>query len=174
MSLFDTILGAIGDPNKQANPNQLAGILSTVQQLSNSTGTNPDTMQSVVGIVGKYVRSSLQEKRATAGEQEAQAIVNRFSGTQPSNQAVNLLFAAPQVQSMVREIETRTGLSAGMVQSLLPMIVPLVLNFLQTGSNTQGAQSSANPVLSGFLDSDGDGDVDMMDAMQMASRYLNK
>ncbi|MDY6785629.1 MAG: DUF937 domain-containing protein [Cyanobacteriota bacterium] len=174
MSLFDKILGAIDDPNKQANPNQLAGILSTVQQLSSSTGTNPDAMQSAVGIVGKYVRSSLQQKRATEGEQQVQSIVNRFSGTQPSNQAVNLLFGAPQVQSMIREIETRTGLGAGTIQSLLPMIVPLVLNFLQTGSNTQNPQSSANPVLSGFLDSDGDGDVDMMDAMRMASRYLNK
>ncbi|MDY7015436.1 MAG: DUF937 domain-containing protein [Cyanobacteriota bacterium] len=174
MSLFNTILGAIDDPDKQANSNQLSGILDTVQQLSSSTGSNPDTMQSAIGIVGKYVRSSLQQKRASEGEQQARSIVERFSGTQPSNQAVNLLFSAPQIQGMVQEVATRTGLNAGTIQSLLPTIVPLVLNFLQTGSNTQNPQSAANPVLSSFLDSDGDGDVDMMDAMQMASRYLNR
>lgn len=172
MSLFNTILSAIDNPDQQANPNQLAGILNTVQQLSSASGTNPDTIQSVVGIVGKYVRSSLQETRVNQGEQQAQAIVDRFSGTQPSNQAVDLLFSAPQVQAMVQEIESRTGLGAGTIQSMLPNIVPLVLNFLQTGSSAQNPQSSANPVLSSFLDSDGDGDVDLMDAMQMASRYL--
>jgi hypothetical protein len=173
MSLFNTILSALDDPNQQASSDGLAGILNTVQQLSSAAGTNPDTMQSVVGVVGKYVRSSLQETRANEGEQQAQAIVNQFSGTQPSNQAVDLLFSAPQVQAMVQEIESRTGLSAGTIQSMLPNIVPLVLNFLQTGGSTQNP-AGANPVLSGFLDSDGDGDVDLTDAMQMASRYLNQ
>jgi hypothetical protein len=37
-------------------------------------------------------------------------------------------------------------------------------------SNTTGA----NTVLNGFLDSDGDGDVDIGDAMSMAGRFLNQ
>jgi hypothetical protein len=60
-----------------------------------------------------------------------------------------------------------------MIQSMLPMLVPLVLKFLQTGNNTQGGQGG-NPVLNTFLDADGDGDVDIADAMQLASRHLGR
>jgi hypothetical protein len=56
---------------------------------------------------------------------------------------------------------------------MLPILVPLVLKFLQSGNNTQNPQGS-NPVLNTFLDADGDGDVDIADAMQMAGRYMGR
>jgi hypothetical protein len=55
---------------------------------------------------------------------------------------------------------------------MLPILVPLVLKFLQTGNNAQNPQGS-NPVLNTFLDADNDGDVDIADAMRMAGRYFN-
>lgn len=171
MSLFNTILGAIDNPERQASSNQLGSIINTIQSLSQNTGANPDSLQTAVSVVGKYARSSLQQKRQQGGEEEVNNLVNQYGGTQANNQIVNLLFSTPQIQQMVGEIESRTGLSAGTVQSMLPVLVPLVLNFLQTGKNTQNPLSS-NPVLSRFLDADGDGDVDLADAMQMASKYL--
>lgn len=171
MSLFNNLLNALDNPNQEANSNQLTGIFNAVQQLSSASGASPDTMQSVVGIVGKHVRSSLQEKRTTEGEYQAQQLVNQFGGMQPNNQILNLLFSAPQLQAMIQEIGNRTGLNPSVIQSLLPTLIPLVLGLLKSG-NVQGSQSANNPVLSGFLDRDGDGDVDLMDAMQMASRYI--
>ncbi len=171
MSLFNTILGAIDNPERQANSNQLGSIINTIQSLSQNTGANQDSLQTAVSVVGKYARSSLQQKRNEGGEEEVNDLVNQYGGTQANNQIVNLLFSTPQIQQMVSEIESRTGLSAGTVQSMLPVLVPLVLNFLQTGKNTKNPLSS-NPVLSSFLDADGDGDVDLADAMQMASKYL--
>jgi hypothetical protein len=171
MSLFDQILGAIDNPNRQASPSQLGEILSTVQQLSNNAHTDPSTMQSVLSVVGSYARSALQQKRANEGEQQTQEFVNQFGGTQPSSQAVQMLFGAPQIQQIVQEIESRTGLSSGTVQAMLPILVPLVLKFLQTGNSTSPGQGS-NPVLNSFLDADGDGDVDIADALQMAGRYM--
>jgi len=56
---------------------------------------------------------------------------------------------------------------------MLPILVPLVLNLLQTGTGVQ-SQGGANPVLNAFLDADRDGDVDIADAMQMAGRYLSR
>ena len=56
---------------------------------------------------------------------------------------------------------------------MLPVLVPLVLNFLKTGTHSRNPLGS-NPVLSGFLDTDHDGDVDVADALQMASRHLKK
>lgn len=172
MSLFNTILGAIDNPNLQASSGQLGTILNTVQQLSQNYGSNPEAVQSAASIVSKYVRSNLQQQRQQGGEQQVQALVEQFSGTQPSSQAVQGLFSQPQIQAMVQEVERRTGLSASMIQAMLPTLVPLVLKFLQTG-NRANSTSGANPVLNQFLDTDGDGDVDFLDAMQMASRYLN-
>ncbi|WP_072619288.1 DUF937 domain-containing protein [Spirulina major] len=170
MSLVNALLGAIQDPNAQASPNQLGGILNTVQQLSQTTQANPDAMQTAMGIVGKYVRSGLQETKNTQGAAAAQDLVNQYSGTQPNAQVVNLLLNQEQVQNLISEVAQKTGLPAATIQGLLPSLIPLVLQFLQSGTPTDGGANNA--VLNSFLDTDGDGDVDLADAMKMASRYL--
>ncbi|MEI2583197.1 DUF937 domain-containing protein [Scytonema sp. PRP1] len=174
MGLFDQIINAIDNSNQQGNAGQLGNILNTVQQVSNSTGTDPSTMQSALGIVGNYVRSALQQKQATEGNEAAQNVVNQFGGTSPNPQAVNSLFAPFLQQQLAETVAQRTGLNAGMVQQLLPILVPVVLNLLKSGANSQNPQAGGNPVLNSFLDSDRDGDVDIMDAIQLASRYLGR
>ncbi len=173
MGLFDQILGAINNPEQQASSGQIGDVLSTVQQLSNNSNTDPSAVQSVFSIVGKYARSALQQKRSTAGNDQTQDFVNQFGGTHPSNQAVQLLFNAPQIQQIVLEAAQWTGLSSATIQAMLPILVPIVLKLLQTGNSTQNPQGS-NPVLQTFLDADGDGDVDMADALQMAGRYMGR
>jgi hypothetical protein len=174
MGLFDQILGAVANPNQQGSLGQLGGIINTVQQLSQSTGADPSTIQSVLSIVGGQVRSALQDKQATDGNEAAQSLVNQYAGTSPNPQAVNSLFS-PEIQQHVAQVAAqRTGLDAGIVQQLLPLAVPLVLNFLQSGANAQNPQAGGNPVLNSFLDADGDGDVDIADAIQMASRYMRQ
>ena len=174
MGLFDQIINAIDNSNQQGNAGQLGNIVNTVQQVSNSTGTDPSTMQSALGIVGNYVRSALQQKQATEGNQAAQNVVNQFGGTSPNPQAVNSLFAPFLQQQLADTVAQRTGLNAGMVQQLLPILVPVVLNLLKSGANSQNPQAGGNPVLNSFLDSDRDGDVDITDAIQLASRYLGR
>lgn len=174
MGLFDQIINAIDNPNQEGNPGQLSNILNTVQQLSNNTGTDTSAMQSALGIVGNYVRSALQEKRVTEGEEAAQATVEEYGGTAPNPQAVDSLFSPFLQQQVAEAVAQRTGLNAGMVQQLLPMLVPMVLNFLKSGANAQNPRTGGNPVLNSFLDADNDGDVDIADAMQMATRYLGR
>lgn len=171
MGLFDQIINAIDNPSQQASSGQLGDIVSTVNQLSNNSNTDPSTIQTALSVVGNYARSALQNKRVHEGEQQTQEFVNQFGGTQPSTQAVQLLFNTPQIQQIVQEVASRTGLSSDTIQSMLPFLVPIVLKFLQSGNNTQNPQGS-NPVLNSFLDADNDGDVDIADAMQMAGRYL--
>ncbi|MEC4804512.1 MAG: DUF937 domain-containing protein [Jaaginema sp. PMC 1079.18] len=173
MSLFNTILGAIDNPEREASSNQIGSIINTIQSLSQNNNANPDSIQTAMSVIGKYARSSLQQKRQAGGEEAVNSIVNQYGGTQANNQIINILFSTPQVQQMVGEIAQRTGLPAGTIQSMLPLLVPLVLNFLKTGKNNQNPLAS-NPVLSQFLDADGDGDVDLADAMQLASRYMKK
>ncbi|MBW4595857.1 MAG: DUF937 domain-containing protein [Brasilonema angustatum HA4187-MV1] len=174
MGLFDQIIGAIGNSSQQGNMGQIGNILNTVQQLSNNAGTDPSTMQSVLGIVGGQVRSALQQKRDTEGPEAAQEVVNEFGDTSPNPQAVDSLFAPFLQQQLANTVAQRTGLDSGLVQQLLPTLVPLVLNVLRTGASSQNPQAGGNPVLNSFLDADGDGDVDISDIMQMASRYLNR
>ncbi|MEH2372408.1 DUF937 domain-containing protein [Nostoc sp.] len=172
MGLFDQILGAIANPNQHGSLGQLGNIVNTVQQLSQHTGADPSAIQSVLSIVGGQVRSALQDKQATDGNEAAQTLVNQYAGTSPNPQAVDSLFS-PEMQQQVAEVAAqRTGLDAGIVQQLLPSAVPLVLNFLQSGANAQNPQAGGNPVLNSFLDADGDGDVDIADAIQMASRHI--
>lgn len=175
MSLFNQILSAIDSPDLEANSNQLGNILGTVQQLSNSNSNsaNYNDMQSAMSIIGNFTRSALREKRRQGGNNQVQQIVNQFAGTQASPLAVQTLFNNSQLQSMISTISSRTGMNSQTIISLLPMLVPLVLNFLKTGNNRSNVQS-ANPVLNNFLDADGDGDVDIADAMNMASRYLGR
>lgn len=174
MGLLDQILSAVDNPNQQASTGQLATILNTVQQVSDGYNTNPSTVQSALSIVGNFVRSALQQKRTQLGEQGAQEIVDQYSGTYPNPQAVDALFGSYQVQEIVQTVAQRTGLDAKMILQMLPILVPLVLNLLQTGSNAQNPQQGSNPVLNSFLDADRDGDVDIADAMIMAGRHLSR
>lgn len=169
MSLVNALLGAISNPQQQASTNQLGNILGTFQQLSQDSATSPDAMQAAVGIVGKYVQSSLKEKRETDGPAAALDLVKQFSGTQANNMVVSALLSSEQAQSLIGEIASRTGLPAGTIQGFLPTLIPLVLQVLQSGENLDG---SNNALLTSFLDSDGDGDVDVSDMMKMASRFL--
>ncbi|GET37494.1 DUF937 domain-containing protein [Microseira wollei] len=172
MGLFDQIMNAVNDPNLQANAGQLAGIFGTMQQLGNNQGADASTMQSAMSVVGGFVRSALQEKQAEGGNDAVQNLVNQFGGTSPNIAAVTALFGS-QLQPIIEAVAQRTGLDPNTIQQMLPTLVPLVLNFLKTGAPTQD-QAGANPVLNSFLDADGDGDVDIADAMRMAGGFLGQ
>ncbi len=174
MGLFDQIIGAIANPNQQANPTELDGIVGAVHQLASDYNLDPATAQTVFSMVGSQVRSALQEQRAAAGTEQAQAIVNQYSGTLPNPQAVAALFPPEWQARIIQEISQRTGMNSATIQMMLPMLIPIVLNLLKTGASAQNPQQGANPVLNNFLDADGDGDVDVADAIMMAGRYLNK
>lgn len=176
MGLFEQVLGAINNPNQQASPDQLGQILNTVQQLAGSKGVDPGITQTVTSIVGKYVRSSLQQKRATGGNEQVASILDRFGGTSANPSAVEALFSPQQQQQISQDAARQTGLNTQTIQSMLPVLIPVVLNLLQSGraEAASGASPSSNSVLNSFLDSDADGDVDMGDALSFASRFLNR
>jgi hypothetical protein len=174
MGLFEQIIGAVANPNQQGNIGQIGSIINTVQQRSNSTGADSSTMQTVFSIVGGQVRSALQQKRETDGNEAAEAVVNQFGGTSPNHDAVASLFSTGMQQELAENVAQRTGLDTNMIQQLLPMLVPVVLNVLKSGANAQNPEGGGNSVLNSFLDADNDGDVDIADAMQMANRYMGR
>lgn len=174
MGLFDRISSAINDPNLQASVGQIGGIVSAFGQTSSTQGLDGQTTQALLSVVGKQVRSSLQNQRQANGTGTVQRLVEQFGGTNANAQAVSALLSPQQQEQVVAEGRQKTGVNAQQIQALLPVLVPLVLSLLKTGNPTQNAESGANPVLSGFLDSDGDGDVDLGDALGIASQFLNR
>ncbi len=173
MSIFKQILNAIDNPNAEASTNQLSSIIDTVQQLSNNYHTDPSAVQSALSIVGNYTKSALKEKLNQGDSTQVNQLINQFAGTQANSQILSALFNSSQLTNMMQQISERTGLNVGAIESMLPVLVPLVLNLLKTG-NIKTSLSANNSVLNSFLDSDGDGDVDLNDAMNMAYRYLGR
>jgi hypothetical protein len=173
MGLFDQIVAAVSDPNQQGSAGQIGDILSTVQQLSGQHGADASTMQTLVSVVGGYVQSSLQETRDTAGPDQAQAVVNQFGSTTANAEAVNAVLNPIMQQQVVQDLMQRTGLSPQAIESMLPVVIPLVLNLLQGGNNIQNPQAG-NSLLNTFLDGNRDGTVDLGDALSMASQFLNR
>lgn len=180
MSLFEQILGAVNNPNQQASTDQLSSILGAVQQITASQGVDPSTAQATLSMVSGYVRHALQQQRATGGNAAVESILNQFAGTRPNPGALQALFTPAQQQQISQAVSQRTGLDPQVVQTLLVAMVPIVLNLLNSGTQTGGApgqpqaqSAGSNSVLDAFLDADRDGDVDISDAISLAGRFLN-
>lgn len=173
MGLFDQVLGAIDNPNQQASSNQISSILSAVQQLSGDRHIPPSTTQTVLSIVGRHVRSALQQKRG--GGNEAEALVEQFSGTRANPAAVQSLFNRQQEEETVQDTARQTGLDMNTIRAMLPILIPIVLNLLQSGASTQRTQNrrGSNSVLDAFLGGQ-DGQVDIGDAVAIAGQFLNR
>lgn len=172
MGLFDQVVSALNNPNQEASSDQLGGILDIVGQLSGQQGLNAASTQTLLTVVGQHVRTALNEKRQVGGQGLAESLVTQFSGTQANPDAVRNLFSQQEQTATVQDAASSTGIDAQTVQSLLPLLVPVVLKFLQQG-NAKQTGAANNSVLSAFLDSDGDGDTDIGDAISVAGRFLN-
>jgi hypothetical protein len=174
MGLFDQVLNAINNPNQQASTDGISQILGTLQQLASSKGVDPAIAQTVTSVVGNYVRSALQQQRETGGNEQIAAIIDQFSGTGANPAAVEALFSPQQQQQITQDASQKTGLNPDTIQSMLPVLTPIILNLLRSGRQTDATSDSpsSNSVLNTFLDTDADGDVDLGDAFSFASRFL--
>jgi hypothetical protein len=181
MSLFDALLGAIANPQQQASMDGLGSMVGAMQQLSGQHGVDPGMMQTVLSMVGGQVRSSLQDQHDTMGADHVTGLVNQFSGMGANAGAVNALFGPQIEQQLAGQIAQHTGMDSNIVMALLPTLVPIALQFLQSGGvqgaapvqqQQQGNAFAGNPLLNAFLDKNHDGGVDMGDAMNMAAQFL--
>lgn len=165
MGLFFDVLSAINNPNQNATVDQLGQLTGTVQQLAASHGVDPSTMQNVLSQLGGVLRPALQQQ---SGGSQLGGLVSQLAGSGAAASALSS-FLTPQLQQqIVSAVSSRTGVDASLIQSMLPTLIPVVLNLLHMGSSSNGS----NPLLAAFLNSNAQGG-DLGDVLKFSSRFLN-
>ncbi|MDV3352811.1 DUF937 domain-containing protein [Leptolyngbyaceae cyanobacterium CCMR0082] len=170
MGIFDQVMGAIQDPNREASIGQLGQIVSMAQQVAQSNNANPSATQQAASVVGGFVQSALREKQQAQGMDAVLDLVKQ--GTTDGAGVLPQLFSPAQQSAVAAAVAEKTGLDANQVQAMLPMVIPIVMKFLNQGAAKSGTQAQGNPLVTAFLDGDGDGDVDMGDILKMAGRFM--
>ncbi len=171
MGLFDQVMKAVADPSRQASAGNLTSILGAAKKVGQQNNTDSDTMQQAMSVIGGFVRSSLKDKRQSEGDAAAQSLIEEGAANGAS--VIPKLFNNSQIAEMISAVTQKTSLNTNQVQGILPMVLPLVMQFLSAGNKKGGAPATdSNPILMAFLDGDGDGDVDMGDMLGMAGKFM--
>lgn len=170
MGMFFDVLSAINNPNLQGNVSQLETVVNSVQQFAAQNNIPPATMQTVLSALGGLVQSNMRQSGGLGSGQLGNLLGQTLGGSGAAG--LQALFP-PQVQrQFAQDVAQRTGLDAAMIQAGLPLLLPAVLKLLNMG-NPKAGEGGANPLLTMFLDGDRDGDTDLGDVFQLATRYIN-
>lgn len=176
MGLFFDVLSSINNPNQQGSVDGLSNILQTVQQVTGGTGIDASASQGMFSVLGSLTRSALQQQQGAIGAPSLEGMLGQLAGGALSGTGggteLQSLFPPALQQQAVQAIAAKTGLNPTLIQTMLPGLISSVLGFLNMGAPVPGARGT-NPLLSAFLSSDDDKDVDMGDVLKFAGRFLN-
>lgn len=171
MGLFFDVLSSINNPNQQGSVEQLAGVMSAIQQLSASNGIQPAAMQGAVSALGTVLQPALKQQQMAGGGLDG--LLSQFTGgANPGMGALSSLLTPQLQQTLVQTIGQKTGIGGSTIQTMLPVLVPAVMGLLSMGKAKPGA-TGGNNLLNSFLDSDRSGSTDLGDVLKFAGRFLN-
>lgn len=173
MSLFFDLLSSINNPNQQASVSQLASVMSSVQSFANQNNIPPNQLENIMSVAGNLLRPVLKQQQATIGEGRLQNLLGQVAGSGASATVLQSIISPQIMQQMAGTIAQKTGVSSNIIQSAMPTIVSTAMSLLNMGSPKSGGWTGSNPLLSSFLDQDGDGDADLGDVIKFANRFLN-
>ncbi|XGV97862.1 MAG: DUF937 domain-containing protein [Leptolyngbya sp. BL-A-14] len=175
MGLFFDVLSAINDPNQSGSVEQLGTVMDSAKQLGAASGLEASTLQTVMSSLGGALFPALkQQSLAPGGNQVLSSIVNQVAGVGVSSGATAMpSFITPELQQqIVQAMAQKTGLNAGLLQSILPGLISTVLGFLGMGAPKPGV-AGVNPILNAVLDGNHDGNTDLGEVFKFANRFLN-
>lgn len=191
MNFFETLVSSIQDPQAGTQKSDLEGLLGAL--LGGSGGAAhpgrelpPGAAESLAGTVGSALKPVLREAGQQGGIQGIDALLGSLQQSAGDPQALERTLGQERMEQMVHQAQQKSGLSPDAITSMLPAIIPALVSLLQSGSRTgtaPAAQTGAtagdplaglasNPLLKNFLDSDGDGDIDMQDLVRLGSKFL--
>ncbi|NJN87424.1 MAG: DUF937 domain-containing protein [Leptolyngbyaceae cyanobacterium SL_7_1] len=169
MGLFFDVLSSINNPNQRGSIDQLSSVTGVLQELAGNRGIDSGTMQSVLSGLGGALRPMMKQQAVGGGLDD---LIGQFTGASAGLGALSSVLS-PQIQAqLVRAIASKTGLPANTLEPMLSTLLPAVLGLLNMGAPAPGV-GGKNPLLTAFLDSDRDQDVDLGDAFKFATRFLN-
>jgi hypothetical protein len=193
MNFFDVLVSSIQDPQSATQKSDLEGLLGAL--LGGAPGTAQareipsGAAEGLAGTVGSILKPALREAGQQGGIEGIDALLGSLKQNANSPQALERTLGHNRMEQMVNKAQQKSGLPTGDIMSMLPVIIPALVSLLQSGARAGAAPSApaartgataddpfaalaSNPLLKGFLDSDGDGDVDMQDLVQLGSKFL--
>ena len=193
MNLFDTVLASLNDPSRRTQ-------MSDLENLSSAFGSGGgSSTNQIASLLGGFLKPMLREQQAVAGSEGVDSLLQELKQSAHSPDELRQVLGSERMDQMVGRAEQKTGLDSSAIMRLLPIVLPAIIGLLQSGrpapaspapgsagatagvrppdgTDTAAPQTGAqtNPILSQFLDSDGDGDVDMQDVVRLTSVFLRK
>lgn len=176
MSLLNTILSSINDPARQTQATDLSGLLKAFSGGDSAGNVSASSASDLAGVVGGLLKPVLVKTQAQSGFSGVESLLNSLQQN-ASPEGLKTVLGNSQIEQLIHSATQKTGLNSQTILSLLPTVIPAVAALLQSGKNTGATGTSSlvnNPILAQFLDSDGDGDVDMADIVRLGSKFLQK
>jgi uncharacterized protein YidB (DUF937 family) len=187
MNLFDTVLASLNDPSRGTQ-------MSDLENLSSAFGSGGSSTNQIASLLGGFLKPMLREQQAVAGPEGVDSLLQQLKQSAHSPDQLRQVLGAERMNQVVGQAEQKTGLDANSIMRLLPVVLPAIIGLLQSGRPAAASSAAhagvrapagagsappqtrgqTNPILSQFLDSDGDGDVDMQDVIRLTSVFLRK
>jgi len=190
MNLFETLISSIQDPQAGTQQSDLEGLLAALLGGSpaapETRSVPPAAAEELAGSIGNVLKPALREAGQQGGIQGIDALLGSLKQNAGSPQALERTLGRDRMDQMVNQAQQKSGLPVDTIMSMLPVIIPALVALLQSGARRDAAPSAptgattgdplaglaANPLLQSFLDTDGDGDVDMADLIRLGSKFL--
>jgi hypothetical protein len=172
MSLFQTVLESIENPNHAGSQQDLHGLLNLAALLPEFGGAQ-EQVQPILGVLGSHLQDALNEQQQNSGQTAVQQTVSNLSQPGAGLQEIVNLFGQERFDGLIGEIAQRTGLDSQLILQFLPALIPVVMKLLATGTHQTDPQAQ-NPVLNNFLGSNQNGGALLTEAFQLASQFLRR
>jgi hypothetical protein len=171
MSLFDSIISAIQSP-QHAGSNQDLQSLSNVASMIPGLQGAGQQIQPILNVLGPHLQDVLNQQKQTEGAAAAQQTVTNLSQQGVSVQELQNLFGADRFNGIISEISQATGLNSQLILSALPVVVPVIMQVLATGTHQTNSQAP-NQVLNQFLGGQNGGAL-LNEVFQLTSQFMKK
>ena len=172
MSLFQTILESIENPNHAGSQQDLHGLVNIAESLPGVQKAEQH-VQPILGVLGSHLQDALTQQQQTGGQAAVQQTVSNLSQPGTGLDEIENLFGRERLNGLIGQIGQRTGLDPQLIVQFLPALIPVVMKLLASGTHQTDPQAP-NPVLNNFLGGNQNGGVLLSEAFQLASQFLRR
>jgi hypothetical protein len=171
MSLFQSIIDSISNPQHAGSNADLQGLMNLAQLIPGVQDTEQH-VKPMLDVLGPHLQDVLNTQHQTQGQVAAQQTVTNLAQPGVGVQELENLFGADRFNSIIGEIASRTGLDQQVIQGALPMAVPVIMKLLAGGTNQSDPQAQ-NPVLNNFFGGQNGGAL-LTEAFNLASQFVKR